>query len=211
MAVSVALTRSEAAVTMADPGVGADGGDKSALAIAQPRASSKAGPIVPVLAGLKDPAAQLSASVWVGQATAGQQLFNLAGGAMNRIQITEGQPVTFRARLETEDRTILYRDDVETVLFSLFDPSKTDQATPIHQEDLVVSDVMETALNYGAAWRRDKDGFTFEYTVDGRLLVEGGRVYQVEIVVRTFLDGPITLIGLVETLPIRTAASALGA
>ncbi len=56
----------------------------------------------------------------------------------------------------------------------------------------------------------DESGYSMKYTLPAGILIEGGRKYRVEIVLRTYDDGPQTVTWEVETSALWTSRAHLG-
>ena len=129
---------------------------------------------------------------------------------MTRIKAMEGESVTFRARPTNEDGATVYLSGIETALVSVFDTSSATKSTPVFEEELVPSDIAFETLQVDLGWRSDKHGYTVKYALPAGILNEGGRVYRIELVLRTFTSGPRPVVFLVETDSLWTARTALG-
>ena len=153
-------------------------------------------------------AAEASAWTWIAQITAGNKILPVRH--MTRLLIHEQESVTLRARPTTEEGAVVYAASIETAMVSVFDTSRDTKSTAVYQEELVVSDVCFSALQLDKGWRQDRTGYSFKYQLPAGVLIEGGRVYRVELVLRTYSGGPRILVWEVETSPVWTARAALG-
>ena len=171
---------------------------------------SVSGGVVSIPPESLDWAAEVSAWTWVGQVTAGNKILSTKANGMARLLISEQESITLRARPTDEEGAVVYVSDVETAMVSVFDTSRAAKSTPVYQEELVVADVAFSSLRLDKGWRQDKTGYSFKYQLPAGVLIEGGRVYRVELVLRTFSGGPRIIVWEVETSPVWTARSALG-
>lgn len=155
-------------------------------------------------------AAAATTWTWAAQVTAGDMRFPIRGYGMNRIQVVEGESVTLRARPTDEDGSTVFQANVETILVSVFDKQRADQTTAIYEQELLPAEVMYSTRQLDRGWRTDSTGYTFKYALPANILIEGGRVYRIEVVLRTYATGPRSLIFEAETVPLWTSRGALG-
>ena len=155
-------------------------------------------------------AQQVGVFSWVKQITAGSRKASARGSSVAKVKAMEGESVTLDARPTRADQTYLYRSDIESALLSVFDADSTTRSTPVYVEELVVDNVMEVAPVIDAGWREDGVGRTFQYVLPAGVLIEGGRTYGIELVLRTKTDGPRSTKWEVETIPLKTSRAHLG-
>ena len=133
------------------------------------------------------PAWQTTAPMFVGQLSADGHYYypkGLMPGTMQRIKVREGTSVTRRGRFVAEDGTLILLANARALTYRLFRVTGS-TAEELESESLSPSLVMYNELHKTAGWRKDATGFTFEHTVDGARLVDGGHIYRVEYVLET--------------------------
>ena len=155
-------------------------------------------------------ASEVTTWVWVSQVTAGNRLVTQRGSSMERILAMEGETVTVRSRPKDPEGNILYRDDIDTALVQVFDTTAPGRSTPVYSENLVLADTLETSLAVDQGWRSDAVGYTFKYELPANILREGGRVYRIEVILRTKTRGPSAIVHEVETSSLWTSRGSLG-
>lgn len=172
---------------------------------------SSVGRLIPIGSEPAVPAVQAWSATWVGQAASPNQIINLSGSQMASIHINESQDVTIWARVTNSEGGLITSADVQSAQLNVFDTTSLTPSTPVLQEALVVEEVMYSTLQVDKGWRRDKEGYTLKLTVDGATFVEGGRLYRVEIILRTVRNGPVPIVVPVHTHALRTPRGELGA
>lgn len=136
----------------------------------------------------------------ISQAAVRGRPLNPTSDYMQRIRVPEGQDVCLSGRITNTLRTAyLYRGDITAITYAIYDTSSSTPDTPIHAEDLIVSQVMQTALVDDASWTRDATGYAYRFTVPGHHLAQGGRTYRVEVFFKSADHGPVPEVWEIET------------
>jgi hypothetical protein len=161
---------------------------------------------------VRDPewASEITGWSWVSQITAGNRHITQRGTDMERILAMEGETVTIRSRPKDPEGEILYLADVDTALVQVFDTTATARSTPLYSENLVLSEVLYAGLQVDKGWRTDASGYSFKYELPADVLREGGRVYRIEVILRTKTRGPSSIVHEVETSSLWTSRASLG-
>ncbi|MBM66120.1 MAG: hypothetical protein CMH55_07795 [Myxococcales bacterium] len=211
MAVSVVLP-DPTPVTTAATGLVGTAGVVGLLEDPQPVTTPRVGALVTFNTPVPGFAIQASAPRVVLQATVAGRAFVNEGGHsdVHRVKSYEGQAVAVKARPVIPDQSkVLLRADILAATWLLFDDSRAAKATPVHQEELAVSSVMQAALVDDASWQVDPTGYSFFYTIPGHLLREGGHVYRAEFILKTHLYGPVAFVQEIETIGLRAGQAYL--